>query len=434
MAELVLTYTDKNGDERRSTIDADRFVVGRHSQSDLCIPDGRLSRQHLKIDRFGDVFVASDAGSSNGTLLNDKPLKEPAALKDGDVLELGGLRILVGNGSIDPSEPADGDGGVSPEVPEEEVADVTPDSEVSVVSQPQPAKESNSWLLILLIPVFALIVILFAGGVIYLLVSGGNKTIAKNQNDFVYSTDDDDDDNDNRKTANNSDSGNTTSQTGPSANNTASDIPSNSNTGPPPGKLGDTAKIEQNGGAFLRRIAQNDPRAFLTSEQAQRITPKVKQLSGSSALADNLNSARKNSSQIKSIAQSKNLKPQFLAIAAVAKLGSNRGDVVQTAQGMADVLDKLSVHLGNEFGEDSLLIVAAYGQGSAGDFMKMRNMLQELANKFPESSRAIRTIWFLQKNGKITQSEFDSAVNFLAIGTISQNPKEFGVNAEALTL
>jgi hypothetical protein len=285
-----------------------------------------------------------------------------------------------------------------------------------------------------MIPVVGLIVVLFAGGVIYLLVSGQNKTSAKKQDDFVYSTDDNDDDNDNKKPSSNSDGGNTTSLTGPSANNSSSVPPSNSNTTSPPGKLGDTAKIEQNGGAFLRRIAQNDPRAFLTSEQAQRITPKVKQLSGSSALADNLNSARKNSAQIKSIAQSKNLKPQFLAIAAVAKLGSNRGDVVQTAQGMADVLDKLSVHLGNEFGEDSLLIVAAYGQGSAGDFMKMRNMLQELANKFPESSRAIRTIWFLQKNGKITQSEFDSAVNFLAIGTISQNPKEFGVNAEALTL
>jgi len=184
----------------------------------------------------------------------------------------------------------------------------------------------------------------------------------------------------------------------------------------------------------LRRIAQNDPHAFLTGEQAQRITPKVKQLSGSSALADNLNSARKNASQIKSLAQSKNIKPQFLAIAAVAKLGSSRGDVLQTAQGMADVLDKLSVQLGNEFGEDALLIIAAYGQGSSGDFMRMRNMLQDLANKFPESSRAIRTIWFLQKNGKITQAEFENALNFLAIGAISQNPKDFGVNAEALAL
>jgi hypothetical protein len=39
----------------------------------------------------------------------------------------------------------------------------------------------------------------------------------------------------------------------------------------------------------------------------------------------------------------------------------------------------------------------------------------------------------LQQNGKITQAEFDNAVTFLAIGTIVQNPKAFGVNAEAIT-
>ncbi len=31
-------------------------------------------------------------------------------------------------------------------------------------------------------------------------------------------------------------------------------------------------------------------------------------------------------------------------------------------------------------------------------------------------------------------AEFDRALSFLAIGTIAQNPKDFGVNAEALKL
>jgi pSer/pThr/pTyr-binding forkhead associated (FHA) protein len=434
MSELVLTYTDENGKERRATVDAERFIVGRHSESDLCIPDGRLSRRHLAIERFGDILVASDAGSSNGTLLNGNPLENPVGLNNGDVLDLGGVQIHVKKASYNSSDDFDvPERDETPDIPESEEPVVVPGSGISVASQPQTAKNSNSWMLLMLIPVFGLIVVVFAVGVIYLLSGENNKTIAKKQDDPVYSSDDDGD-NDIEKPSNKSDGGNTSSQTGPLSNNSSSDTPSNSNTSGPTVKLSDTAKIEQNGGAFLRRIAQNDPRAFLTSEQAQRVSSRVKQLSGSSALADNLNSARKNASQIKSLAQSKNLKPQFLAIAAVAKLGGSRGDVVQTAQGMADVLDKLSVHLGNEFGEDALLIIAAYGQGAAGDTMKLRNMLQELANKFPESTRAIRTIWFLQKNGKISQSEFDSALNFLAIGTISQNPKEFGVNAEALTL
>jgi hypothetical protein len=101
---------------------------------------------------------------------------------------------------------------------------------------------------------------------------------------------------------------------------------------------------------------------------------------------------------------------------------------------MAEVLGKLSVHIGTEFAEDCLLLIAAYDQGQAGETMKMRNMLQDLATKSTESSRTIRTIWYLQKEGKITQADYDRALTFLAVGTIAQNPKEFGVNAEALKI
>jgi hypothetical protein len=59
-------------------------------------------------------------------------------------------------------------------------------------------------------------------------------------------------------------------------------------------------------------------------------------------------------------------------------------------------------------------------------------MLQSLTDKFPESSRRIRTIWFLKENGRITDSQFEFALRFLAVGTISQNPADFGVNAEAV--
>jgi len=434
MADLFLTYTDDNGADKRLTVAGNRLVVGRHSESDLCIPDGRLSRQHLKIERRADEFIVADAGSSNGSKLNDIPLTEPMTLKDGDVLDLGGLRVQV---EIDSGEAGADPDIHDPEMDEPEIDGAPPglESGITVASQSQAQASSGSGygLLFVIIPVAALILLLFAGGVIYLVVRGsGTNAAKKSGDDFIYSKNES---NDNEST--NKKGGSNTSTTGTSGTNTSANSgptdPGPGNSSVPPGKS-DTAKVEVNGGAFLRRIAQNDPRAFMTSEQAQRVNPKVKQLSGSSALADNLNSARKNADKIKSLAASKNLKPEFLAIAAVAKLGSSRGDVYQTAEGMAERLKKLSDTIGNEFGEDSLLIMAAYSQSSSDDGLKMRNMLQDLANKFPDSTRLIRTVWFLQKNGKITQSEFDNALNFLAVGTISQNPKEFGVNAEALTL
>jgi hypothetical protein len=181
-------------------------------------------------------------------------------------------------------------------------------------------------------------------------------------------------------------------------------------------------------------MAVNEPNAFLTGEQAQIVSGVIKQIGNSSAVAENINSARRNSTQLTSLASSKGLRPQLLATAALAKLGTSRGDVLKTAQEMAGTLDKLGQILSGELANESLLTIAAYDQGEAGDFMKMRNMLQDLAGKTAESPRTMRTIWFLHKNGKITDSEYNFALRFLAIGTITQNPKDFGVNAEALTL
>lgn len=287
-------------------------------------------------------------------------------------------------------------------------------------------------LLWIIIPVFGIVFIFFAGAILFLVLSG--PTTAAKKTDPLYTEDDfynePDNKNDSKKDADDDPPSN--SKTLDSNSNSGGDIPiSNSSQ---TGKLSETAKIEHNGGAFLRLIAQKDPRAFLTTEQASKVSTKIKQYSGSSAVAENLKSANKSASQIKALAEQKGVRPQFLAIAAVAKLGNSRGDVYKTAESMASVLGELNRTIGTELAEDAVLVIAAYGQGTAGEFLKMRNMLQDLANKSSESARTIRTIWYLQKNGKITQSEYENALIFLAIGTISQNPKDFGVNAEALTL
>src|SRR6186713_1123015 len=140
MTELFLKYTDQKGEEKRVAVSGEKFVVGRHSQSDLYIPDGRLSRQHLKIERFADVFVASDAGSSNGTLLNDTPLKDPIGVKDGDVLDLGGFKVVAEFETYGPSaEPSASE----PEEDQDDLdmgaADASLGPGLSVAPQPQAA-------------------------------------------------------------------------------------------------------------------------------------------------------------------------------------------------------------------------------------------------------------------------------------------------------
>jgi hypothetical protein len=384
-----------------------------------------LSREHLTVERSGDRYFVEDRGSSNGTELNSQPLLDRTEVMNGDRANLGGGADVEFEFVWDQAQAGSYESLDSTDQAAVQAASVTVDA------PPTPAAVSTSgadtgfpiWLLVTgpLAAIFLLVTVI---GLLYLF-SGGPKTIAESPNNRITRSTpdvgDDDDTPDPERTPKTTSSPSETNE------------PSNSST-PPPANLSDTAKVEKAGAAFLRRIAQNDPTTFLTSDQAQKVNSRIKQLSGSSAVAANIESARRSSSQIKSLAASKNLKPQFLATAALAKLGSNRGDVFQTAQSMADVFDKLHTQIGDELSDDCLLMIAAYDQGQRGDFMGLRNMLQDLATKFPESPRAIRTIWFLQKQNKISAAEFDFALQFIAIGTMSQSPKDFGLTGDPLVL
>ena len=406
-------------------VDGDRFTIGRHSSCDLVIPNSKLSREHLTVERSGDRYFVEDRGSSNGTELNSQPLLDRTEVMNGDRANLGGGADVEFEFVWDQTQAGSYESLDSTDQAAVQAASVTVDA------PPTPAAVSTSgagtgfpiWLLVTgpLAAIFLLVTVI---GLLYLF-SGGPKTIAESPNNRITrstpNVGDDDDTPDPERTPKTTSSPSETNE------------PSNSAT-PPPANLSDTAKVEKAGAAFLRRIAQNDPTTFLTSDQAQKVNSRIKQLSGSSAVAANIESARRSSSQIKSLAASKNLKPQFLATAALAKLGSNRGDVFQTAQSMADVFDKLHTQIGDELSDDCLLMIAAYDQGQRGDFMGLRNMLQDLATKFPESPRAIRTIWFLQKQNKISAAEFDFALQFIAIGTMSQSPKDFGLTGDPLVL
>jgi len=424
MEELWLKFIDNEGQSRRERVGGERFVIGRHTDCDLCIPDGKLSREHLEVERIGYNFIVSDLGSSNGTTLNGANLFGRVALSNGDRLNLGGSIEMIAEFATERM--------AAPPVAEQnnngQAALATPAVAISS-PQPQTNTEPESGFpmsIFLIAPVLGLLIIVLVGGSIYLF-SGGKKADPVDRNDVVSKSDDEDDPPVNKKSKDADDDTPSNQTASPNASSTP-DIPPL----PSPSNTGEGSKSEVDGAAFLRRIALNDPQAFLTGEQAKIVNDKIKQVT-SSALADNINSARKNSAEIKSLAEQKSLKPQFLAAAAITKLGSSRGDVLQTAKGMTETFDKLRTPIGCEFASDALLMIAAYDQAAGGDFLKMRNMLQDIATKYPDSSRAIRSIWFLHKINKITDTEYDFALRFLAVGTVMQNPKDFGVNSEALT-
>ena len=113
-AEVLMTATALHltvtGNHRQAAfrLPVDEIVLGRTDSSRGVFPDvdlgpdggyeGGVSRQHARIfQRYGRLFV-EDAGSTNGTLLNNCRLIPhlPYRLQEGDILQLGRLRLLVG--------------------------------------------------------------------------------------------------------------------------------------------------------------------------------------------------------------------------------------------------------------------------------------------------------------------------------------------------
>lgn len=447
MKELWLKYRDENGEECRKAVEREKFTIGRHSENDLSIADAAISRRHLKIERFADVFVISDVGSSLGTTINGEKLIDPVALGDGDKLMLGDQFELevemlsdARNGAGDPEKENAGDDREANDGPTEKSSTAASATAGGVASS-NASKSSIPTVVFITAPLLGVIVLLAIGGIF--LATGGKRNAdeqSASADDFVYS--------DERPMPAETSSEETLTAKQEEATpeavladtsaETARDQhvpPANSenSVSQTPQISREMAVIELNSAKFLRNIAQSDPRAFLSGRQQEIVKTKIDQIKNSPAVADNLRSAKTNAAQIRSLAAEKNLKPQFLLTAALARLGTNRGDVGQTARSIAEILDELSRNIGDERSDDALLVIAAFDQGAAGETLKMRNMLQGLVDKSPSSARQIRTIWFLKDNNHISEAQFDLAVRFLAIGTIAQNPSAFGVNAEAVS-
>lgn len=64
-------------------------VLGRSDECTICLDDERVSRTHAQVEIKGDRALLSDLGSRNGTLLNGRPIREPTAINDGDVIRIG---------------------------------------------------------------------------------------------------------------------------------------------------------------------------------------------------------------------------------------------------------------------------------------------------------------------------------------------------------
>jgi len=96
-------WVSSGGEAPRSVaLSGERTVVGRSPEADVRLEDEAVSWNHLEIERRGEVLMATDLDSRNGTALNGEPLDRPRRLRDGDTLIVGGHRLELSLGPVAP--------------------------------------------------------------------------------------------------------------------------------------------------------------------------------------------------------------------------------------------------------------------------------------------------------------------------------------------
>jgi pSer/pThr/pTyr-binding forkhead associated (FHA) protein len=68
--------------------------IGRGVENDIVITSKRVSRDHSRLLRQDRKTMLEDAGSTNGTFLNDEQIREPVELADGDRITIGDVTFV----------------------------------------------------------------------------------------------------------------------------------------------------------------------------------------------------------------------------------------------------------------------------------------------------------------------------------------------------
>jgi hypothetical protein len=69
--------------------------LGRSGRNTIVLDDSYVSSEHAVIAYREGQWWLSDRNSTNGTFLNDRPVREEVALKPGDVIGIGEIRLRI---------------------------------------------------------------------------------------------------------------------------------------------------------------------------------------------------------------------------------------------------------------------------------------------------------------------------------------------------
>ncbi|HEX7507202.1 MAG TPA: sigma 54-interacting transcriptional regulator [Polyangia bacterium] len=98
MPVLLALFGPKQG--LRIPLDG-RLILGRGATADLQLVDGKVSREHCRIDASGARAMIEDLGSQNGTYVNGEVISRSTPIGEGDEIMVGDTLLLVAGDQIE---------------------------------------------------------------------------------------------------------------------------------------------------------------------------------------------------------------------------------------------------------------------------------------------------------------------------------------------
>ncbi len=74
---------------------APQTSIGRGPTNTIQLPDNFISSEHTRLWNRNGTWYVQDAGSTNGTYLNNQPASEALAAKIGDIIQVGFIRFKL---------------------------------------------------------------------------------------------------------------------------------------------------------------------------------------------------------------------------------------------------------------------------------------------------------------------------------------------------
>lgn len=71
------------------------YRIGREKPADIVIPDSTISGNHAELQVNGSEWSVRDLGSTNGTFVNDLPLRAITRIREADALRLGSVHLRL---------------------------------------------------------------------------------------------------------------------------------------------------------------------------------------------------------------------------------------------------------------------------------------------------------------------------------------------------